>query len=375
LRAANQRLAHPHRSAFSDAEGKTRPMNVYRLDPLSDSRWGRLVERHPDSSVFHTPGWLQALSETYGYEPFVYTTSPPEMELTNGIVACNVRSLLTGSRAVSLPFSDHCQPLIDNAAGLNVLIEFIAKRLGKERWKYFELRPRWRDSVVQELEIEIARSDHFLQHAIDLRPDIDTLFKNLQKSSVQRKIRRAEREQLQYEEGHSEQLVREFYKLLILTRRRHGLPPQPLVWFMNLVRIFGDNLKIRMASKDDVPLASILTISHKRTLVYKYGCSDSKFHNLGGMALVLWRAIRDGKQSGAVELDLGRSDATNAGLIAFKENWGSKPYSLDYLRYCGPHTTVESAPHWRRRVVEAIFSRMPSSMLTAAGRLLYPHIG
>jgi hypothetical protein len=305
----------------------------------------------------------------------VYTTSPPDAELTNGIVACNVRSLLTGSRAVSLPFSDHCQPLIDNAATLNVLISFITKRLGEERWKYLELRPRWCDSVAQELEIELARSDHYLQHSIDLRPDIDTLFKNLQKSSVQRKIRRAEREQLQYEEGHSEKLVRQFYKLLILTRRRHGLPPQPLVWFLNLVRIFDDKLKIRMASKGGVPLASILTISHKRTLVYKYGCSDSKFHNLGGMALVLWRAIQDGKESGALEFDLGRSEAANAGLIAFKENWGGKPCSLDYLRYFGPHAKVESASHWQRRVLEAIFSKMPSSMLAAAGKLLYPHIG
>lgn len=350
-------------------------MSVYRSDPLRDPRWQRLVETHPDSSVFHSPAWLQALSDTYGYESIVYTTSSPETELRNGIVACDVRSIFTGNRAVSLPFSDHCQPLTESAATLNVLINYITKHLGKERWKYFELRPRWSDSVAQDLEIELVRTDHYLQHSIDLRPDIDTLFNTLQKSSVQRKIRRAEREHLQYEEGRSEHLVRQFYKLMILTRRRHGLPPQPLAWFRNLVRTLGDKLKIRVASKDGVPLASILTISHRRTLVYKYGCSDSKFHNLGGMALVLWNAIQDGKKSGTLEFDLGRSDATNAGLIAFKENWGGKPCSLDYLRYSGAHTTVEPAPRWRRRAVEAIFSKMPNSVLTTAGKLLYPHIG
>ena len=350
-------------------------MTVYQLNPLRDARWDRLVAAHPDSSVFHSVGWLQALSDTYGYEPIVYTTSPPGAELTNGIVACNIRSLLTGNRVVSLPFSDHCQPLIDGSATLNTLIEHIKQSLGGRRWKYFELRPRWCDSVTRDLEAELVRSDHFMQHAVDLRPDIDTLFKNLQKSSVQRKIRRAEREQLTYEEGISERLLRQFYRLMILTRRRHGLPPQPLIWFRNVIRTLQDKVKIRMASKDGIPMASILTISHKRSLVYKYGCSDSAFHPLGGMALVLWKAIQDGKQSGALEFDLGRSDSTNAGLIAFKENWDGKPYSLDYLRYSAGHAAVDSASHWRRRAVEAVFSRMPNSVLTVAGRLLYPHIG
>lgn len=350
-------------------------MTVHELQPLQDPRWARLVATHPDSSVFHGVGWLQALSDTYGYEPVVYTTSPPGVELTNGIVVCNIRSLLTGSRVVSLPFSDHCQPLIDASTTLNALVNHIKQLLSRRRWKYFELRPRWCDSVTRDLESELTRANHYFQHAIDLRPDIDTLFKNLQKSSVQRKIRRAEREQLTYEEGNSERLLRQFYRLMILTRRRHGLPPQPLNWFRNLLRTLQDKVKIRVASKDGTPLASILTIFHQRTLVYKYGCSDSKFHNLGGMALVLWRAIQDGKQSGALELDLGRSDSANAGLVAFKENWGGKPYSLDYLRYSGRHAASEPLSDWRRRAAEAIFSRMPNSLLTAAGKLLYPHIG
>lgn len=350
-------------------------MSVYELHPLKDPRWARLVERHPDSSVFHEVGWLQALSDTYGYQPIAYTTSPPTAELTNGIVVCDVRSLLTGSRAVSLPFSDHCQPLVDSDVSLKVIVDYISASLGRRRWKYFEMRPRWCQPVTQAVNGRLKGADHYFLHAIDLRPDLDTLFKNLQKSSVQRKIRRSEREGLDYEEGRSERLLQQFYGLMIATRRRHGLPPQPLVWFRNLLRTMGGKLKIRMASKNGVPLASILTISHQRTLVYKYGCSDSKFHNLGGMALVLWRAIQDGKQSGALELDLGRSDATNAGLVAFKENWGGRPYSLDYLRYSGRHAAAESGSNWRRRAAEAVFSRMPNALLTTAGKLLYPHIG
>lgn len=370
-----RRLSQTARRIAPDLGHVTMPISVYRLHPLKDPRWVRFVERRQGSSVFHTAGWLQALRETYAYEPIVYTTSPPGVELENGIVMCSVRSHLTGNRAVSLPFSDHCQPLVDDESALTVLIDHMKVSLDRERWKYFELRPRSRDGLLESPEMQLSHTDHYVQHTIDLRPSLETLFRNFQKGSVQRKIRRAEREQLEYEEGGSERLLRQFYELMVLTRRRHGLPPQPLVWFRNLIRNLQEKIKIRMALKNGVPVASIVTISHKRSLVYKYGCSDSAFHNLGGMALVLWKAIQDGKGSGAVEFDLGRSDATNDGLIAFKENWGGKPCTLDYFRYSDKHAAAGGGPRWRRRAVEAVFARMPSSLLTVAGRLLYRHIG
>jgi len=39
-------------------------------------------------------------------------------------------------------------------------------------------------------------------------------------------------------------------------------------------------MKIRVASKDGRPIASILTLSWKDIMVYEYGCSDERFHNL-----------------------------------------------------------------------------------------------
>src|ERR1700694_92136 len=82
------------------------------VDPLSDPRWSQLVGGDSRATVFHSPGWLLALRETYGYEPIVLTTSPPSQPLANGVVFCRIKSWFTGSRLVSLPFSDHCEPLV-----------------------------------------------------------------------------------------------------------------------------------------------------------------------------------------------------------------------------------------------------------------------
>jgi len=144
----------------------------------------------------------------------------------------------------------------------------------------------------------IRESAKFNFHMLDLRPDLDSLYRGLHKSCVRRKIQRAEQENLGYEEGRAESILAKFYRLLLLTRRRHQLPPQPVGWFRNLLHCLGDRASIHMVSKDGQPIASILTLLYKHTLVYKYGCSDSRFHSLGGMPLLFWKAIQEGKRLG-----------------------------------------------------------------------------
>jgi hypothetical protein len=241
------------------------------------------------------------------------------------------------------------------------------------KWKYIELRPlpggaHWEDTGG------FGRCAEFYFHRLDLRPDPDTLYRGLHKSCVQRKIQRAERERLVYKEGRSKSILAEFYHLLLLTRRRHGLPPQPLGWFRNLLDCLGEQARIQMVSKDGQPIASMITLSHKQTLVYKYGCSDSKFHKLGGMAFLFWQAILQGKVRGAQEFDLGRSDTDNPGLAAFKGHLGGACATLAYFR-CPRRLCTRSASGWKMDAARTACGWLPDSVLTLAGRMLYKHVG
>jgi lipid II:glycine glycyltransferase (peptidoglycan interpeptide bridge formation enzyme) len=321
--------------------------------------------------MFHATYWLEALHRTYGYAPVVYTTTAPGKELLNGIVFCRIRSWLSGSRLVSLPFSDHCEPLAD-AEDMAELMDWLKVSRHRKQWKYIELRPLSPHSVGRTC--NLAKSESFSLQLLDLRPSLDTLFRNFHKSCVQRKIHRAERENLTYEEGRSDTLLKKFYDLLLLTRRRHGLPPQPLVWFRNAVACLGDRVLIRVVSKDGQSVASIVTIQYKDVLVYKYGCSDSRFNNLGGNSLLFWKAIQDAKQNGLQKYDLGRSGPDNSGLVSFKENWGAVSVPLDYYRLPAQQPFHLNSG-WRTRIAKSVFSVMPDALLAATGRLLYRHIG
>src|SRR5207247_5407539 len=126
-----------------------------------------------------------------------------------------------------------------------------------------------------------------------------------------RNLARCLRNNLCYEEGRSEELLRKFYRLLLFTRRRHKLPPQPLTWFRNLADCLGERLKVRVASKDGIAIASIITLSFKDIVTYKYGCSDPRFNTLQGTSMLYWNTLRYAWADGASVFDLVRSDLDN----------------------------------------------------------------
>jgi hypothetical protein len=346
-------------------------MAVYEIDPLRDPRWAEFVNRHPRAAIFHTSGWLEALRRTYDYEPVAYTTSPPGQALTNGIPFCRIRTWLTGRRLVSLPFSDHCAPLVDRSEELDSLLASLERDSGIGAWQYVEIRP---GNFPMPDRADFKKTETFCLHTLDLRPSLEELFHSFHKDSVQRKIRRAEREGLTCDEGNTDSLLEKFYGLLLRTRRRQGLPPQPMQWFRNLIVCLGDKVKIRVASKDGCAISSILTLTHNKELVYKYGCSDERFNNLGGTQLLFWKAIEEAKQGELEEFDLGRSDLANTGLITFKDRWGSARSTLVYYRHSLRHSE-KIVRTWQLNLARHFFAHMPDSFLAAAGRLLYKHIG
>jgi len=189
---------------------------------------------------------------------------------------------------------------------------------------------------------------------------------------VQRKIRRAEREALSCEDRRSAELLSQFYQLMVISRRRQQLPPQPLDWFRNLIDCLGGQRNISVASKDDQPIAAIMTLQLRDVLTYKYGCSDHRFHRCGGVQLLLWKAIEEAISMGLREFEMGRSDLDNPGLITFKDRWAAKRSRLIYWAFPARSATQWG---WKLNAAKKIFSHAPTTCPTLVGNLLYKHVG
>ena len=244
------------------------------------------------------------------------------------------------------------------------------------RGGYFELRP------VEDCSSQLPgmnTSGSFCLHTIDLRRPLDRIFAAFHNDCIKRKLRKAQRHGLVCDEEQSETQLQQFFGLFLQTRRRHRLAPQPIEWFRNLGRFMGDAMKIRIARKDGRPIASILTLRWKKTMVYKYGCSDAAYHHFGGMQMLFWRMIQDAHASGCEEIDLGRSDWDQPNLIRYKDRWGAERSTLTYYRLWNPAIERPNGPSRARRLFNVasrnIFPALPDYLLCKAGEAIYRHLG
>jgi lipid II:glycine glycyltransferase (peptidoglycan interpeptide bridge formation enzyme) len=136
----------------------------------------------------------------------------------------------------------------------------------------------------------------------------------------------------------------------------------------------GNDVEIRVARKESTPIAAILTLSHRQTNVYKYGCSDEKYHHLSGMPFLFWKLIEESKNEGAEQIDFGRTDLQNEGLVRFKDEFGAARRRLTYLRY--PESATMNHPaSTDMSAARRLFSVLPDVLSSRAGRLLYRHMG
>jgi hypothetical protein len=88
------------------------------------------------------------------------------------------------------------------------------------------------------------------------------------------------------------------------------------------------------------------------------------------MQMLFWQMIQDAKNDGLCELDLGRSDCNNPGLVAFKDRWGATKSKLVYWQYPPAADSLTQGSFSKR-----VFASMPDSLLAASGRLLYRYMG
>jgi lipid II:glycine glycyltransferase (peptidoglycan interpeptide bridge formation enzyme) len=344
-------------------------MDIKFVDPLRDLDWDRLVVSHPDFSFFHSAAWAKVLSKTYGHEP-VYLRISQRGELLALVPMMEVRSLLTGNRGVCLPFTDFCGPLMfregDASTAMNKLSELASER----KWKYFEVRDgKAFDGAATPAAVK------FYGHTLDLRGGPEDLFTRV-KSSARRALRKAERSGLSVQVARTKQAIVEFYRLHVRTRRRHGLPPQPVSFFLN---IYDEIIKLGLgfvviASSGSHPVAAAVFFLFGNTAVYKFGASDERRQDLRGNNMVIWEGIRFLAQNGAEALHFGRTSLENDGLRRFKLTWGTKEETIEYLKFDPVAGTWVTRRDSASGFHEAIFGRLPSALNRLAGAIIYPHL-
>lgn len=280
-----------------------------------------------------------------------------------------VASTLTGRRGVCLPFSDCCTPLLFDEAVSSSFASKLLQLAVTRNWKFLELRGGTKPAT------SAVPSATFHSHKIDLSRGTDHLFARFA-SSVRGAIRRALKMGVTGEISCSRESLSVFYDLHLRTRRRHGLPPQPIKFFRNIHEElmkngFGFVALARSASR---PIAAAVFFRLGEKALYKYAASDERYQELRGNDLVLWEGIKFLVQEGARTLHLGRTPLENDGLRRFKLRWDVTEEMLHYFRFDVGKNSWLSMQGLPRTLHKQVFGRLPLKLNQLAGSMIYPHL-
>lgn len=339
------------------------------INPLEKENWNNLLISTTGYSFFHSSNWADVLSKSYNYKPFYLSISEGE-KIISFLPLLEVHSVLTGKRGVCLPFTDMCEPIAQNAQHFQQLFDE-AVTLGRERnWKYLEIR-----GGEKYLSVE-RPSQSFWGHILDLRCGHQQLFSNL-RDSTRRNIKKAQKEKVDVTISTSLQSMKDFYRLNTMTRREHGLPPQPYIFFQHLYdyAIAKDMGFIATASLKDRAIAANVYLYFGREVIYKYGASDKAYQNLRANNLIMWEAIKWCCDRQFESFSFGRTEQENEGLMHFKAGWGVKPYQIYYYRYDLQNNAFISGSSDIDSLFKKVFSKLPIPVLEILGRILYRHMG
>ena len=337
-------------------------------DPVRNPGWDHLVALHHDAGCFHTSAWAKVLHQTYNHKPF-YLRFSRGRRLAALIPLMEVHSRFTGCRGVCLPFSDACEPLIFDPDAVDLVRDRVACFARERQWRHLEIRGG------KSFQPALGSATKFYGHTLDLRHRVEEL-PNRFDSAVRRAIRKAERSDLSVFVGRNRQAIGDFYRLHVQTRRRHGLPPQPLSFFQNIYEhIIKPGLGfVVVAQHKSHAIAAAVFLRFGKNAVYKYGASDKRFQEFRANNLVMWQGIQLLARTGVEKLHFGRTDCENDGLRRFKLSWDTQEETIDYFRVDPSGRPCLTPPRRHAGLHKRIFGRLPLVFNRLAGSILYPHL-
>jgi CelD/BcsL family acetyltransferase involved in cellulose biosynthesis len=344
-------------------------LEVIALDSLFNSKWDSIAVSHAGSSLFHRTAWGKVVCTTYGHRPF-YLDFRRNGESVALVPMIEVVSSITGKRGVSIPFSDFCAPLVFDALNQELIVEELLKVARQRKWRSIELRGG--RTIMPEV---VPAAEKFYSHKLNLAIGVERLFGGFS-SAARRAVRKAEKSKVTSEVSWSWEAMREFYRLHARTRRRHGLPPQPLSFFRNIHReIVHQGLGfVVLAKLDAQPIAGGVFFHSGRAGLYKFGASDERESNLRGNNFVIWQGIKELVKRGVTTLDFGRTELSNEGLRHFKLSWGCAEQITEYFKFSARLNQWLAGTDQTSKLHQGIFRRLPLLINRMAGRLIYPHL-
>ena len=188
-------------------------LNIEIVNPVNYSNWNEDILNLSGYTFFHSSQWSNLISKTYGYKPIYYILKD-DKRIAAVFPLMEIKSFLTGKRAVSLPFSDFSNPLVEDYSQFDKLFKKITENGKSRNWKHIALKG-YRELLPKNIPSYLE-----FEHILELNGDEEVLFSAFN-DSTKRNIRKAVKSDVKVFKSQTKESVDQFFKLNSLTRKRH----------------------------------------------------------------------------------------------------------------------------------------------------------
>jgi hypothetical protein len=310
-----------------------------------------------------------------GYFLVMRDETPP-FGITAGLPAYSVRSWFTGSRLVSVPGAQLCDPLTTQG-DINTLLSGFFGLAGWLGIRRAEIRTFHTRDKINDKRFSAIRS--YKCHLIPLDGKPEQLKKRFHRSCVRQRIDRAIASGLTVQRAEREEDLHAFHNLYAENRVRKQLPVPPYNFFCNLWREFAHDgrMRIRLCRYEGRVIAGLLLYffngrASADMMAWRDECSSfSPGH------LLFWEAIREASLEGLRTFDFGCTHESITSLMEYKSRWGTTV--VDLPRFYSPPRPPqrEKGPveNFAYKTARLVIRATPMSAQAWLGRQFYRHLG
>jgi Acetyltransferase (GNAT) domain len=324
--------------------------------------WRSALATLPGATLYQHERWLEALRSCYGTDLRVATLHRRGKLRAAAVFAYSKR--LFSPRFVSIPFSDRGEILaVDDEARA----DFMRALLSSNHHASIEVRGTAGSAPW-------VNVDCFVHWTLDLNRSFGDLYSGISRT-VRNGVKRARKDGIQIERGTSIDFISRYFELQLETRRRLGIPPQPLKFFKAVHEKFSVNgdCEVWFATQAGRDLAGLVLLREGDQLCYKWGARSEGAHRGANHLLVV--AMLEEYAGKARSIDFGRCDSRNEGLVRSKADLGCTSTPLPYAFFpSAPRHVSSEVLSGPAKLLSSAWKRLPLWATRLLGAAMYRYV-
>ena len=321
------------------------------------------LDGRADATPFHRSAWMRAVSKACGHETHCLAAKDGQGRMVGLLPLHEVRSLLFGRALVSTGFAVSGGILADDADVVRTLADAAWALAGQRGCPSLELK----GGLLPEGDAWHVSRDSYAGFVRPLAADDDAELLAIPRKQ-RAEVRRALGFDLEVRVGRDAVDRKDHYRVYSESVRNLGTPVFSRKLFEAVLDAFGENADILTIRHDGKPVASVLSLYHRGTVMPYWGGGTWDARALRANDLMYYALMRHARGRGCTAFDFGRSKF-GTGAFAFKKNWGFEPTPLAYAVRTAdgaePRAVNPLNPRYKAKI--AVWQRLPLAVANMVG--------